>query len=68
MSDKDHLMHDGEHEFVSEAAVTEEKRKGQRREAHDRRDMIRFELEKDDRRSGKDRRVSVTDWGTDQPV
>ncbi|PCH61364.1 MAG: hypothetical protein COC04_06170 [Gammaproteobacteria bacterium] len=68
MSDNDHLMHEGEHDFVSEAAVIEEKRRRQRREAHDRRDMIRFELDNDDRRSGKDRRTSVTDWGTDQPV
>jgi len=71
MSDEEHLMHDGEHDFVSDkqlGGIHEERRKKQRREAHDRRDMIRFEVDKDDRRSGHDRRKSVTDWGTDQPV
>ena len=39
-----------------------ERRKGnERRQGHDRRDMIRFEPEKDDRRSGKDRRKR-TGW------
>ena len=33
-----------------------ERRKGERRKSPDRRDDIRFELEKDPRRSGKDRR------------
>ena len=46
----------------------DDRRRAHRREAHDRRDMIRFELEKEDRRSGKDRRSTVTNWGTDQPV
>ena len=34
-----------------------------RRQGHDRRDMIRFELDKNDRRSGKDRRKR-TGWDT----
>lgn len=34
----------------------EERRKEHRRSGEDRRDMIRFELDKDDRRSGSDRR------------
>ena len=33
----------------------------ERRQGHDRREMIRFELDKDDRRSGKDRRKR-TGW------
>ena len=36
---------------------------GERREGSDRREMIRFELDKEDRRSGKDRRKSAT-WNT----
>ena len=48
--------------------AADDRRRAQRREAHDRRDMIRFELEKEDRRSSKDRRSTVTNWGTDQPV
>lgn len=35
-----------------------ERRKGERRVGRDRREEIRFELDKDDRRSGKDRRKS----------
>jgi hypothetical protein len=34
----------------------------ERRQGHDRREMIRFELDKDDRRSGKDRRKQ-DGWG-----
>jgi hypothetical protein len=44
----------------------EDRRKEQRRKAVDRRDMIRFEVEKEDRRKGKDRRGSH--WGTNQPI
>ena len=41
-----------------------ERRKGnERRQGHDRREMIRFEPDKDDRRSGKDRRKR-TGWDT----
>jgi len=47
---------------------SDERRHDQRRLAKDRREMIRFELDKDDRRHGKDRRSNVTHWGTDQPV
>ncbi|MFT7414198.1 MAG: hypothetical protein ACI9FO_000856 [Methylophagaceae bacterium] len=43
-------------------------RKGQRRTGKDQRDMIRFELDKDDRRSGIDLRKSDTAWGSIQPV
>lgn len=45
-----------------------DKRKNQRRTGKDQRDMIRFELDKEDRRSGNDRRSSVTAWGSSQPV
>ena len=34
----------------------ERRRNVERRQGHDRREMIRFELDKEDRRSGKDRR------------
>lgn len=34
----------------------EERRRAQRRSGEERREMIRFELDKDDRRTGKDRR------------
>jgi hypothetical protein len=39
-----------------EYAGKPERRKEQRRQSTDRREMLRFELEKEDRRSGKDRR------------
>ena len=40
-----------------------ERRRGEeRRVGHDRRDLIRFEPDKDDRRSGKDRRKQ-DGWG-----
>jgi hypothetical protein len=45
-----------------------ERRKSQRRSGKDQRDMIRFELDKDDRRSGNERRKSATSWGSSQPV
>jgi hypothetical protein len=45
-----------------------ERRKSQRRTGNDQRDMIRFELDKDDRRSGNERRESATSWGSSQPV
>jgi hypothetical protein len=45
-----------------------DKRKGQRRTGKDQREMIRFELDKDDRRSGIDLRKSDTAWGSSQPV
>ncbi|MBK1673161.1 hypothetical protein CKO35_07540 [Ectothiorhodospira shaposhnikovii] len=38
-----------------------ERRKGERRKLPDRREMIRFELEKEPRRSGRDRRRSRQD-------
>ncbi len=39
----------------------QERRKGARRKSSDRREELRFELEKEPRRSGKDRRKSKTD-------
>jgi len=40
----------------------ERRKNGERRQGHDRREMIRFELDKEDRRSGKDRRKTEA-WG-----
>ena len=45
-----------------------ERRKGERRTGKDQREMIRFELDKEDRRSGDERRKSATSWGSSQPV
>jgi hypothetical protein len=42
-----------------------EKRMLQRRELSDRRDMIRYEPEKDPRRKGLDRRIEGVAWNTD---
>ena len=40
-----------------------ERRSGEeRRKGHDRREMIRFEVTKEDRRSGKDRRKMKSVW------
>jgi len=50
------------------ASVSEDRRKAERRTGKDQREMIRFELDKEDRRSGNDRRSSVTSWGSDDPV
>lgn len=44
-----------------------ERRKGERRVGHDRRDEIRFEPDKDDRRSGVDRRARVRGSGWNDP-
>jgi hypothetical protein len=50
-------MTDKEKEKMNEPYMGEERRHGpERRVASDRRDMIRFEPDKTDRRSGKDRR------------
>ncbi|MCB1582001.1 MAG: hypothetical protein R3E90_05880 [Marinicella sp.] len=51
-----------------EAPKRIEKRKGQRRKEHnDRREEIRWEPDKTDRRSGKDRRKNINTWeGHDQ--
>jgi len=51
-----------------DASTSENRRKAERRSGKDQREMIRFELDKDDRRDGKDRRSSVTSWGSDDPV
>lgn len=46
-----------------------ERRKTIRRSGHDRREMFRFDLTKDDRRDGNERRGAVKDsWGTDDPI
>ena len=58
MSEEGHWHHTG----------SEDRRKEERREGHDRREMIRFEIDKEDRRKGKDRRGQATSWGTDRPV
>jgi hypothetical protein len=39
-----------------------ERRRCQRRDSHERREMIRFELNKEPRRSIRDRRASVDVW------
>ena len=66
-------MADKEHDLMKEEGHwhhtgTEDRRKEQRRTGKDRREMIRFEIDKDDRRSGKDRRDKATDWGSDKPL
>ena len=66
-------MSESNHEAMSEEGHwnhtgNEDRRDQERREAHDRREMIRFELDKEDRRQGKDRRGQATSWGTDRPV
>ncbi|MDT8371391.1 MAG: hypothetical protein RQ783_05270 [Gammaproteobacteria bacterium] len=66
-------MTDSKHDLMSEQGHwhytgEEDRRKKQRRTGKDQREMIRFELDKDDRRSGKDRRGSATSWGSDDPV
>ena len=60
MSDSKHIQH-GQYTGT-------EHRKSQRRTGKDQRDMIRFELDKEDRRSGNERRKSATAWGSSQPV
>ena len=49
---------------------SEDRRKEERRVASDRREMIRFELDKEDRRNydHSDRRGKATTWGSDKPV
>lgn len=66
-------MSDSNHRVMSEAGHwhhtgREDRRLEQRRGGHDRREMIRFELDKEDRRSGDDSRGSATSWGSDKPV
>ncbi len=58
MSQEGHWHHTG----------NEDRRKTIRRAGHDRRDMIRFELDKDDRRSRNDRRRGARNWGSDKPI
>ncbi len=65
-----------ENKKASTAPLTEyerngmpERRKDIRRTGDDRREMFRFDLTKDDRREGKDRRGSAKDnWGTEDPI
>jgi len=68
---KNPFIHDDDGDIGSGIANTSldepyrgpERRSGNdRRKSHDRREEIRFELEKEDRRSGKDRRKSNR-WG-----
>ena len=66
MDDKDHKMMEEEGHWHHTGS--DNRRKGERRDGKDRREMIRFELDKDDRRSGKDRRKKATDWGSDKPL
>lgn len=53
------------HDFMSEEGNwhhigSEDRRNKERRGDHDRREMIRFEVDKEDRREGKDRRGTAT--------
>lgn len=66
-------MSDSDHHVMSEESHwhhtgSEDRRKKERRAGQDRREMIRFELEKEERRSGKDRRGKATSWGSDKPI
>lgn len=46
-----------------------ERRQEVRRTGDDRREMFRFDLTKEDRRKGKERRGTAEDnWGTDDPI
>jgi len=58
MSEENHWNHTGE----------EDRRKGERRINSDQRDMIRFEPDKADRRSGKDRRHDGNTWTGGKPI
>lgn len=48
------------------AAGNRERRGRERREGHDRRDMIRFDLENGDRRAYQDRRNNANSWRNDR--
>lgn len=48
--------------------TSDERRKHQRRTGRDRREMLRFDLDKLDRRMSTDRRRSATSWGNAQPI
>jgi len=66
-------MTESKHSLMSEEGHwnytgQDDRRKEQRRTGKDQREMIRFELDKSDRRSGKDRRGSATSWGSDDPI
>lgn len=66
MSESDHktMSQEGHWHYTG----TEDRRKVERRSGHDQRDMIRFEIDKEDRRSGKDRRGTATSWGSSDPI
>ena len=66
MSESDHSLMSAEGHWNHTGA--DDRREEERRLGHDQREMIRFELDKDDRRSGKDRRGTATSWGSDDPV
>jgi hypothetical protein len=53
------MTQDYDLEHNGQAWNGKERRREQRREGHDRRDMIRFEPEKDDRRTGQERRKNT---------
>ncbi|MDH5358031.1 MAG: hypothetical protein OEY48_07085 [Gammaproteobacteria bacterium] len=66
-------MSDSKHSLMAEEGHwhhtgKDDRRKGERRSGKDQREMLRFELDKEDRRSGKDRRGSATSWGSDDPI
>jgi hypothetical protein len=48
------------------AAGNRERRSSERRDGHDRREMIRFDLEQGDRRGYNDRRANANAWQNNQ--
>ncbi len=66
MSESDHTLMSKEGHWNHTGA--DDRRKKERRRGHDQREMIRFELDKEDRRSSKDRRGTATSWGSSDPV
>ncbi|KGM05778.1 hypothetical protein LP43_2527 [Methylophaga thiooxydans] len=57
-----------QNEVTPSQLTRRENRQTQRRIGHDRRDMIRFEPNKDDRRIRSDRRHGNQTWRDNQPV
>ena len=66
MSEHDHRTMGEEGHWHHTGA--DDRRKKERRTGKDQREMIRFELDKDDRRKSKDRRGTATSWGNDKPI
>jgi hypothetical protein len=54
-----------EEQYLSEHS---NRRQTQRRSGHDQREMIRFELDKEDRRSGKERRKNDHSWHSNATI